>query len=44
LLTSEQGDRMKVSDIALACGFNEIAYFNQRFRRRFGQTPTQSRR
>lgn len=44
LLTSEQGDRMKVSDIALASGFNEIAYFNQRFRRRFGQTPTQSRR
>jgi AraC-like DNA-binding protein len=44
LLASEQGDRMKVSDIALACGFNEIAYFNQRFRRRFGQTPTQSRR
>jgi len=44
MLASEQGDRMKVSDIALACGFNEIAYFNQRFRRRFGQTPTQSRR
>jgi AraC-like DNA-binding protein len=44
LLTSQQGDRMKVSDIALACGFNEVAYFNQRFRRRFGQTPTQSRR
>ncbi len=44
LLTSEQGDRLKISEIALASGFNEISYFNQRFRRRFGETPTQCRR
>jgi AraC-like DNA-binding protein len=44
LLTSEQGDRLKISEIALASGFNEISYFNQRFRRRFGETPRQCRR
>ncbi len=44
LLTSEQGDRLKISEIALASGFSEISYFNQRFRRRFGETPTQCRR
>jgi AraC-like DNA-binding protein len=44
LLTSERGDRLKISEIALACGFNEVSYFNQRFRRRFGETPTQCRR
>ena len=44
LLTSEAGDRMKIGEIALACGFNEISYFNQRYRRRFGETPKQSRR
>ncbi|MET0445805.1 MAG: AraC family transcriptional regulator [Pseudorhodoplanes sp.] len=44
LLTSEAGDRLKIGEIALASGFNEISYFNQRYRRRFGETPTQSRR
>lgn len=44
LLTSEAGDRLKISEIALACGFNEVSHFNQRFRRRFGETPTQCRR
>ncbi|ETR78178.1 AraC family transcriptional regulator [Afipia sp. P52-10] len=44
LLTSPAGDRLKISEIALACGFNEVSYFNQRFRRRFGETPTQCRR
>ena len=44
MLTSEQGDRLKISEIALTSGFSEVSYFNQRFRRRFGETPTQSRR
>jgi AraC-like DNA-binding protein len=44
MLTSEQGDRLKISEIALTSGFSEISYLNQRFRRRFGETPTQSRR
>lgn len=32
-------DRTRVSDIALACGFNEVSYFNRCFRRRFGAAP-----
>ena len=33
----------KVSEIAYACGFNEVSYFNRCFRRRFGASPTQFR-
>jgi AraC-like DNA-binding protein len=36
-------DRMKIGEIAEACGFNEIPYFNRCFRRRFGASPTQYR-
>ena len=36
MLASARHDRMKVSDIALACGFNEVSYFNRCFRRPFG--------
>jgi AraC-like DNA-binding protein len=43
MLISRQHDRLKVSEIAYACGFNEISYFNQAFRRRFGASPTQFR-
>ena len=32
-----------ISDVALACGFNDISYFNRSFRRRFGLTPTAAR-
>jgi AraC-like DNA-binding protein len=32
-----------VIEIAHACGFNEVSYFNRCFRRRFGDTPTQYR-
>ena len=34
---------LKVSAIAYACGFGDISYFNQCFRRRFGASPTQFR-
>ena len=34
---------MKVSDIAYACGFNDVSYFNRRFRQRFDASPTQYR-
>lgn len=44
LLTSEEGDRLKVGEIAYASGFGEISYFNQRFRRRFGASPRDFRR
>jgi AraC-like DNA-binding protein len=43
MLMSHQNGRLKVSAIAYACGFNEISYFNQTFRRRFGAPPTQFR-
>ncbi len=36
-------DRLKISEIAYACGFNEVSYFNRCFRRRFGASPTQYR-
>jgi AraC-like DNA-binding protein len=43
MLTTAQHDKLKISEIAYACGFNEVSYFNQRFRRRFGASPTQLR-
>jgi AraC-like DNA-binding protein len=43
MLADSRHDRLKVSDIALACGFNEVSYFNRRFRARFGASPTQYR-
>ena len=44
MLADPRNDRLKVSNIALSCGFNEVSYFNRCFRRRFGEAPTQSRR
>jgi AraC-like DNA-binding protein len=32
-----------VSAIALEAGFGDVSYFNRRFRRRFGASPTQCR-
>ena len=43
MLSDLRFDRLKVSDIALASGFNEVTYFNRRFRARFGCSPTQYR-
>jgi AraC-like DNA-binding protein len=43
MLADARHDRLKVSDIALACGFNDVSYFNRSFRRRFGASPTQLR-
>ncbi|WP_232055103.1 helix-turn-helix domain-containing protein [Vibrio taketomensis] len=31
----------KVADIAFSCGFNDASYFSQRFKHRFGVSPTQ---
>ena len=33
----------KISEIALLSGFNDVSYFNQAFRRRFGMTPSDMR-
>lgn len=43
MLADPRYDILKVADVASACGFNEIPYFNRCFRRRFGDTPTQYR-
>ncbi len=41
-LLAQPGHR-RVSDVAFACGFNDLSYFNRCFRRRFGLTPTAAR-
>jgi AraC-like DNA-binding protein len=43
MLSNPHHDRLKISDIAYACGFNEVSYFNRCFRRRFGSTPGEFR-
>ncbi|TWI02107.1 AraC-like protein [Bradyrhizobium daqingense] len=44
MLLDSRYDRSKISDIAYACGFNEVSYFNRCFRRRFGASPRHYRR
>lgn len=41
-LLAQSGGR-RISDIAFACGFNDLSYFNRCFRRRFGLTPRAAR-
>jgi AraC-like DNA-binding protein len=43
MLADRRHDRLKVIDIANACGFDSVSYFNRCFRRRFGASPTQYR-
>jgi AraC-like DNA-binding protein len=43
MLSDARNDRLKVSEIAWVCGFNEVPYFNRRFRQRYGLTPTDLR-
>lgn len=43
MLADRGKDRLKVIDIAYAVGFNEVSYFNRRFRQRFGEKPSQAR-
>jgi AraC-like DNA-binding protein len=43
MLADRRNDRLKVSDIAYACGFNHVPYFNRCFRARFGDSPTSFR-
>ncbi|MBM3545209.1 MAG: helix-turn-helix domain-containing protein [Alphaproteobacteria bacterium] len=43
MLADRRHHQLKVSEIAYACGFNEVSYFNRCFRRRFGATPTTAR-
>jgi AraC-like DNA-binding protein len=43
MLTDHRHDDLKVGEIADACGFNEVPYFNRCFRRRFGTSPNSLR-
>jgi AraC-like DNA-binding protein len=43
-LESRLHDRLAISEIAYACGFNEVSYFNRCFRRRFATSPGEVRR
>jgi AraC-like DNA-binding protein len=43
MLANARHDRLKVSEIAYACGFNDISYFNRCFRRRYGASPSEVR-
>jgi AraC-like DNA-binding protein len=43
MLCSGACNRLTVSEIAYACGFNEVSYFNRCFRRRFGAAPSHFR-
>lgn len=35
---------MRISEIAFACGFNDLSYFNRSFKKRFGESPRMHRR
>lgn len=43
MLANARYNHLQVNEIAWACGFNEVPYFNRRFRARFGASPTQYR-
>jgi AraC-like DNA-binding protein len=43
MLASHHYHDAHVSQIAYACGFNQVSYFNRCFRRRFGGAPTEYR-
>ena len=43
MLMSRDFDYLRILEVALACGFNEVSHFNRCFRRRFGDTPSSCR-
>ncbi|MBR1269063.1 helix-turn-helix domain-containing protein [Bradyrhizobium sp. AUGA SZCCT0222] len=43
MLADHRNDRLKIDEVAFACGFNEVSYFHRCFRRRFGASPAQYR-
>lgn len=44
MLVDPRCDDRSVSTVAFAVGFGDLSYFNRRFRRRFGATPSDVRR
>lgn len=43
MLRDHRFQAMRIGDIALGAGFNDISYFNRSFRRRFGMSPGAAR-
>ncbi len=44
LLTSPESDELRISDVAMLCGFRELPTFTRMFKRRYGATPRDTRR
>ena len=43
MLVDDRNCRLKISEVASNCGFNELSYFHRSFRRRFGASPAKYR-
>lgn len=43
-MLSDPAQQRGIGEIALACGFNDLSYFNRSFKRRFGESPRRFRR
>jgi AraC-like DNA-binding protein len=43
MLTEDRQCTLRISEVAAACGFNELSYFHRSFRRRFGASPAKFR-
>lgn len=43
LLNDPDQDHRSITDVAFACGFNELSTFNRQFRARYGMTPRDAR-
>jgi AraC-like DNA-binding protein len=43
MLSSPRYDHLTITELALACGFGDLSYFNRCFRRRFGASPRSMR-
>ena len=43
MLRDSRYAHLTIAQLARACGFNDISYFNRAFRRQFGATPTDTR-
>jgi len=44
LLRAQEQPTRKISEIASACGFGDLSYFNRVFRKRYGRTPSDFRK